>query len=131
MRSARLETRSLIGLLVPVDSAGPCRLLRVLDQSAAISDLLGGGPMEEVISGSVDGRLISVYALDSGGPRNTRAGVIAARLGYEARDVQRRLSGHVLITGQHPSGTSDVDIPQEVLALVFASGIEVLVPQRR
>jgi hypothetical protein len=45
------------------------------------------------------------------------------------RDVQRRLAGHVLITGQDPAGARDIDIPQQVLALVSASGIEILVPR--
>jgi hypothetical protein len=121
-----IRRRSLVGLLVPSDDAGPCRLLQVRDRSAAISDLLGGGTIDEVISGSVDGHLITVYARDCGGLLNSRAGTIAARLGYEGRDIMRRLAGHVLIVGQHPSGTQDIDVPRAVLALVAASGIEVL-----
>jgi hypothetical protein len=119
------QRRCLTGLLVPSDGAGPCRLVQVDDRSAVISDVLGGGAIDEVISGSVDGHLITVYARESGGLTNTRAGTIAARLGYEARDVQRRLSGHVLITGQDPTGTRDVDVPRAVLGLVTASGIEI------
>jgi hypothetical protein len=127
MSSARpdIRRRCLIGLLVPPDEAGPCRLVQVDDRSAVISDVLGGGAIDEVISGAVDGNLISVYAPDRGGPRNTRAGTIAARLGYEARDVQRRLAGPVLIVGQDATGTRDVDVPRAVLGLVTASGIEI------
>jgi hypothetical protein len=122
--------RCLTALLVPVDGAGPCRLVQVPDRSAAISDAIGGGAIDEIVTGTVGGRLFTVYAPESGGPRNTRAGTICARAGYEGRDVQRRLAGHILIVGQDPTGTRDVDVPQELLALVFVAGIEIFVPHR-
>jgi hypothetical protein len=123
--------RTLTGLLVPVDDGGPCRLLRVRDRSAVISDVLGGGTIAEVIVGSVDGHLITVYARACGGLANHRAGTIAARLGFEGRDIMRRLAGHVLIVGLDPNGTRDVDVPRAVLTLVRASGIEILAHPER
>jgi hypothetical protein len=83
---------------------------------------VGGGPIDEVISGAVGGNLVAVYAPDLGGPRNTRAGTIAARLGYEARDVQRRLAGPILIVGQDPSGVRDIDVPPAGVPLNGLSG---------
>jgi len=95
-----MRRRHLAALLVPSDDAGPCRVLKASDRSSAISDILGGGAIDEVISGAVDGHLITVYARDCGGLANHRAGIIAARPGYEGLDVVRQLRGHVLTVGQ-------------------------------
>jgi hypothetical protein len=125
-RQASTRPSHIAALLVPADERLPCRLLAVAESSVEISAAIGGGTIEDVVTGATPGGLFVVYAQDETSlPENARAGILATRLGYPARDVLRRLRGDILVTGMEPGGRWDLDIPSHVLAALRAAGIPV------
>ncbi|HEY6798478.1 MAG TPA: hypothetical protein VI248_27690 [Kineosporiaceae bacterium] len=78
-----------------------------------------------MVSGAVTSGMFVIYAPDSASSDNPRAAVLAARLGYHGRDIQRRLRGDILVAGLEPGGLRHSHVPVGVIAAARASGLVV------
>ena len=125
-----VRVRRLRALLIPADPSRPLALLPVADTAAAISDAIGGGLIDDTITGTHGGHGFTLYLGEDTVPvpDNPRAAVLAARLGLHERAIQARLRGDVLIAGL--GAGSDHDLPDPVLQAVAACGV-LGVPQPR
>ena len=125
MSPVRTVPRRIVALLLPALEPWPCHLLSV-DEPLAVAG--GGRPVEELFTGAVEDGVYRFYGrrADVVLPDNPRAAVLAARLGFTARDVQRRLRGDVVVVGVSAAGTREVDVPDGVVSAVRVSGVRVL-----
>jgi hypothetical protein len=129
--------RTVIGLLVPVDPDVPLALHLLPDGSVPISDLLGGGLVEDpevwVARHGSDVRRVLVYRSDAAGAApNPRLAALADLLEVAPGTVAP-LVADVLLLGAGDAGT-DADVPSLVLATVLHSGwpvsMHVVAPAR-
>ena len=121
----------LTALLMPAQVETPCQIVSVRNRSAAISEAIGGGLIDDVLVGGTAGGMYVIYACDdeqTTRPANPRATVLAVRLGHYGREVQRRLRGTVLVVGLLADGTGDTDVPATVLTAATRAGITVRWP---
>jgi hypothetical protein len=117
-------------LLIPAAPSRQEQVLTIPIRASAISDAIGGGLIDDVVYGSVEGEGFCLYVDEEREaktlPHNTRALMVAAGLGCldDARRV--RLRGDVLVTGVDEYG-NDRDVP---LAVVLAVRVVRLVTCR-
>jgi hypothetical protein len=105
-------------LRVPADPGEPLTLLQVKDSSAAFSDMIGGGLLDDGMRGMVQGDLF-VFCVDEqrvlrGLPLNDRAVVLSTRLGQADRRWLAELRGDVLLVGLDRCG-GDGNVPLGVV----------------
>jgi hypothetical protein len=113
----------LLGLLVPADRAGSCRLTALPDSAAGISDALGGVLLDACAVDGMPAHRCWVY-LDSDRhdrrlPRNNHLDRLASALGWPGDRFGDWL-GPALITGRDLSW-ADLDVPSAVLAAALPS----------
>lgn len=133
-RIVRSTPRRFRALLLPSDIEKPCSLITVRDASTVISDIIDADVIDDLVIGAVDEGMFVIYAADAPPELlaiNERAGLLMARLGYHARDVQARLRGNILVAGLARGGSQDIDVPNGVITAAFAAQIEVLRPEVR
>lgn len=94
--------------------------------SAALSDLIGGGLLDEALHATFDGHRYVVYLdeqrVELDLPVNDRAVVLSARLGVVDRTWMRDLRGDALILGADEHRNDD-NVPRAVLDLARAAGV--------
>jgi hypothetical protein len=105
-------------LRVPADPGELLALLRVEDSSAAFSDMIGGGLLDDGMRGMVQGDPF-VFCVDEqqvlrGLPVNDRAVVLSANVGQVDRRWLSGLCGDVLLVGLDRSG-GDGNVPLGVV----------------
>jgi hypothetical protein len=116
-----VSRRVFRALLIPADAGSPLGVVMVRDSTVAISDLLGGGLVDDPPLIGFHGTDRYALYLDinrAGAPDNPRAALLAALLGMHQRAVRAALRGAVLVTGMRPDVDEDVDVPAEVVDLV-------------
>jgi hypothetical protein len=118
----------VLALAVPADGKQPVQVMLVASSSAAFSDAIGGGLLDDAVTGVCEGDPFEVY-LDAereskGLPANDRAAVLLARLGHAERNLLAGLRGDTLIVGLDARG-GDADLPAGVLVAACQSGQRV------
>jgi len=116
-----LLPRWVLGLLVPADARRPVGVVIVPDNAIGLSDAIGGGLLEEICRGVLAGRAYRVYADEERAPKglppNTRADVLATRLGWSratgAGDGLGLFGDLIIVGAATPS--RDTDVPRRVL----------------
>lgn len=126
--SPNVEKRPVVirALLIPADLDRECRILDLPLTAAALSDAIGGGLLDDAVSGVIDSARYCVY-LDADrrsghAQENPRAVRVAARLGWERLAEQIQLRGDILITGLDARG-NDADLPLALAELAHHSGL--------
>jgi hypothetical protein len=127
-RDTAVRRSFVLALAVPADGKRSVEVVLVASSSVAFSDVIGGGLVDDVVTGVCEGDLFEVY-LDAereakGLPTNNRAAVLLTRLGHEERNLLAGLRGDVLVVGLDPRG-SDADLPAGVLVAACQSGLRV------
>ncbi|HET9657759.1 MAG TPA: hypothetical protein VFP72_20575 [Kineosporiaceae bacterium] len=93
-----------------------------------MSDAIGGGLLEDALTGERDGFGYAFYVdehrVAKGLPRNDRAAVLSARLGHVTRAWLADLRGDVLVLGCD-SHLDDVSVPRPVVDAAVRSGLFV------
>lgn len=116
----------VLALRVPANERTPLTLVRLAASAVAFSDAIGGGYLEEVLDGAVDGCayvvLLDERRVAKGLPVNQRAAVLAARLGHVNRQWLAGLCGDALVMGCG-RGWSDTDVPDGVVDAARQSGL--------
>lgn len=118
MNNGAPRTAPVLGLLVPVAPEQPVQVMLVPRTSAGFSDAIGGGLLDDALTGACEGGRFGVY-LDceretKALAANDRACVLLARLGVVERAVLAGLLGDTLIVGIDARG-GDCDLPAGVL----------------
>jgi hypothetical protein len=112
------RTAPVLGLLVPAEAGHPVRVVLVAASSVAFSDAIGGGLLDDALTGVCEGGRYGVYLdLDREAKNlapNDRAAVVLVRLGRVERAVLAGLRGDALLVGIDARG-GDCDIPAGVL----------------
>jgi hypothetical protein len=115
---ARARTAPVLALLVPADAGQPVNVVLVAASSVAFSDAIGGGLLDDALTGACEGGRYGVYLdLDREAknlPANDRVTVLLVRLGRVERAVLAGLRGDALLVGINDRG-GDCDIPAGVL----------------
>lgn len=113
-------------LVIPADPAQPCTVRRLPLSTAALSDAIGGGDLETVVTAAFEDSAYHVYADRHREakqlPDNQRAVLLSARLGCIQLVDRIRLRGDVLITGADLAG-NDLDVPYAVFEAAFRSRV--------
>lgn len=114
---ASAVARKLTALLVPADPARAIEPVQTEDSARCLSDLIGGGLLEDVTAVLSDGEAVTFY-LDERRyerrlPSNPRAAALATRLGVPSSAL-RSISGDLVITGMDRHG-ADIDVPSAVV----------------
>lgn len=114
------------GLLVPADLRRRVEVREVPLTSAALSDLIGGGLLDETMHATFNGHGYVMYVdearVQRGLPVNERAAILSTRLGAVDQAWMQGLRGDVLVLGADQDG-EDQDIPRVVLDLARAAGL--------
>lgn len=118
------RTAPVLGLLVPAETRQPVSVVLVWASSVAFSDAIGGGLLDDALTGVCEGGRYGVYLdLDREAkdlPANDRAAVLLTRLGRVERAVLAGLRGDALLVGIDVRG-GDCDIPAGVLVAACRS----------
>lgn len=113
-------------LLIPADPVRPCAVQRLPLSTAALSDAIGGGVLETVVTSAFEDCAFHVYADRHREarqlPDNQRAILLSARLGCIQLVDRIQLRGDVLLTGSDTAG-NDLDVPYAVFEAAFRSRI--------
>lgn len=130
MNNRAPKTAPVLGLLVPADPEQPTQVLLVPHSSAGFSDAIGGGLLDDALTGTCEGGRFCVY-LDSERETKTltandRATVLITRLGHLKPAVLAGLRGHALIVGID-ARNGDCDIPAGVLVAACQTQPQVTV----
>jgi hypothetical protein len=124
------RTAPVLGLLVPAEPGLPVRLVLVEASSVAFSDAIGGGLLDDALTGACEGGRYGVYLdLDREAkdlPANDRATVLLVRLGRADRAVLAGLRGDALLVGVDVRG-GDCDLPAGVLVDACRAGQRITV----
>ena len=116
----------VLGLLVPAEVTAPVTVVLVRASSAAFSDTIGGGLLDDdTVPGVCEGGTFGVY-LDAEReaknlPPNDRVAVLLARLGHTDRAQLTGLRGDALVVGIDVRG-GDSDVPAGVLVAACQAG---------
>jgi hypothetical protein len=116
---------SALGLRVPADLNEPISATMVELTAAALSDLIGGGLLDDHVG--VDAEYVVYLDEDrvaKGLPPNSRAATLSARLGWADRQWLASLRGGALFLGCNEQG-NDCDVPGGVLMAARQSGLDV------
>jgi hypothetical protein len=123
--SARaIPGRALLrAVLVPADCTVDVAVIAVPNASASISEAIGGHLLDDTTTGVLPGGArFTLYLADAPGielPDNPRAAVLAARLGLDGdRALMARLCGDLLITGLCTAPFDDIDVPDQIEAMI-------------
>jgi hypothetical protein len=115
---ARARTAPVLALLVPAETRQPVSVVLVRASSVAFSDTIGGGLLDDALTGACEGGRYGVCLdLDREAKNlaaNDRAAVLLVRLGRVERAVLAGLRGDALLVGIDVRG-GDCDIPAGVL----------------
>lgn len=111
-------SRSVVGLVVPADLRARLLVTVMAATPSQISAAIGGGLVEDVLTGQVGGAGYTFYLdqnrVTRGLPSNDRAAVLAARLGHTRRGVLAGMRGDVLVLGCRGL-VEDVSVPRGVV----------------
>ncbi|HET9657497.1 MAG TPA: hypothetical protein VFP72_19250 [Kineosporiaceae bacterium] len=117
---------SVLGLRIPADASLPVSLMVLRLTVADLSDAIGGGPLEDAVTGEQDGHGYVFYGdahrVAKGLPGNDRAATLSARLGHVTRAWLADLCGDVLVLGCDRR-LDDVSVPQFVVDAAVRSGL--------
>lgn len=112
------RTAPVLGLLVPAELEQSVHVVLVPRSSVGFSDAIGGGLLDDTLTGACEGGRFGVYLdLDREAKTlaaNNRAAVLLVRLGHLERAVLAGLRGDALIVGIDTRG-GDRDVPAGVL----------------
>lgn len=115
----------MLGLSVPAATSEPVALVRVKRTAVAVSELSGGGLLDEMRGQTTDGSAFTVY-LDEDRmakrlPVNKRAVALSRRLGQADRSWLTRLRGDALVLGVDRR-LDDTDVPDAVIVAARDAG---------
>jgi hypothetical protein len=112
------DARSVVGLVIPADLRMRLLVTVMAATSSGLSAAIGGGLIEDALTGQVGGAGYTFYAdqnrVMKALPGNDRAAVLAARLGHTQRELMAGLRGDVLVLGCRGL-TEDVSVPRGVV----------------
>lgn len=113
-------------LIVPADLRRHVEVRELALTSAALSDVIGGGLLDDALHATYADCWYTVY-LDEGRadlrlPANERAAVLSARLGTTDRHWLAGLRGDALFVGSDPH-RNDEDLPRAILDAARTAGI--------
>ena len=121
----------MVGLVIPADPR--VRLLATVMEPtrSQMSAAIGGGLVEDALTGQVDGAGYTFYADENRVLKalrdNDRAAVLAARLGHTQRGLMAGLRGDVLVLGCRGLA-EDVSVPREVVDAARQSALILAKP---
>lgn len=120
------DRESVRGLRIPADMARPVALPVLRLTAPELSDAIGGGLLEEVLTTS-RGESGYTFYLDmdrvpKGMPSNERAATLAARLGHANQATLADLRGDVLVLGCD-RWLNDMNVPPFVVEAAVHSGL--------
>jgi hypothetical protein len=125
------STARVRALFLPADPRRPGQIIPVALSSSAISDVIGGGLLDEVDCTDTSMPMHVIYQdahRDTKGlPHNDRAWRLAARLNWPHVHQRISLRGDALITGLGGMG-QDTDVPNDVATAAY--NLRIL-PDRR
>jgi hypothetical protein len=106
------QVTPVLALRVPADLSEPVSLVAVELAEGALSEEIGGGPLDNSILGEVGGVGFTIYVqrVAKGLPGNERAAVLSARLGEVDRAWLAELRGVALVLGCDRR-FDDTDVP--------------------
>jgi hypothetical protein len=122
----RTGSGSVLGLRIPADAGLPLSLVVLRLSLPELSDAIGGGSLEDALTGEQDGHgyvfYVDAHRVAKGLPGNERAAVLSARLGHVTRAWLADLCGDVLVLGcdRH---LDDVSVPRFVVGVAVRSGL--------
>lgn len=115
-----------MGLRIPADTGLPLSLMVLWLTEAALSGAIGGGLLEDALTGEQDGHgyvfYVDQHRVAKGLPGNERAAILSARLGHVTRAWLADLRGDVLVLGRDRH-RDDVSVPRLVVDTAMRSGL--------
>jgi hypothetical protein len=117
---------SIRALLIPADLARRCAVHELPLTATALSDAIGGGPLDEALTDTINDAGYCLYAdadrLTKHLPDNPRAALLSARLGWIHLADRIHLLGDVLLTGADDAG-NDTDLPYALVEAAHRTGL--------
>jgi hypothetical protein len=121
----------VVGLVIPADPQARLLVTVMAATRSGIGAALGGGLVEDALTGQVGGAGYTFYAdqnrVMKDLPGNDRAAVLAARLGHTHRGLMAGLRGDVLVLGCRGLA-EDVSVPRAVVDAARRSALILTEP---
>jgi hypothetical protein len=121
----------VVGLVIPADPRARLLVTVMAPTCSEISAAIGGGLVEDALSGQLGGAGYTFYAdqnrVMKALPGNDRAAVLAARLGHTHRGLMAGLRGDVLVLGCRGLA-EDVSVPRGVVDAARQSALILAEP---
>jgi hypothetical protein len=116
----------MLGLSVPAAAEEPVTLVRVKRTAAAVSELVGGGLLDEAGGATADGARFTVYTDEDRVAKGLRVNeravlILSDPLGLVDRSQLAQLRGDVLVLGVD-GRLDDTDVPDAVIAAAREAG---------
>lgn len=126
MARRRIDRGSALGLHIPADAGSSVEIVRVEMTSVAISELIGGGLLDEGLQGAVGHSWFTFYVDEDRVakrlPPNERATALSVWLDRTDQGRGADLRGDVLVLGLDHR-FEDVDVPLAVVMAAAGAGL--------